>query len=126
MILIPTIRHKRLNFVMFLSVIRPLDFSPHIQIPGSATVTLSSLAGGAMLLANLLPPARCPLASPLRCQAPAHHHQPAVSRGLLLRGAGGRGEVGDEGVAPGGLPEELVGHQPRPQNLAATICTVQS
>ncbi|VAH38793.1 unnamed protein product [Triticum turgidum subsp. durum] len=71
---------------MCLSVIRPLDFSPHIQIPGSATVTLSP--GGAMLLANLLPPARCPLASPLRCQAPAHHHQPAVSRGLLLRGAG--------------------------------------
>lgn len=45
---------------------------------------------------------------------------------LLLRGAGGRREVGDEGVAPGGLPEELVGHQPRPQNLSATICTEQS
>jgi hypothetical protein len=35
----------------------------------------------------------------------------------LLRGAGDRGEVGDEGVAAGGLPEELVGHQPRPKDL---------
>jgi hypothetical protein len=30
---------------------------------------------------------------------------------------GGR-EIGDEGVAARGLPEELVGHQPRPENLA--------
>jgi hypothetical protein len=35
----------------------------------------------------------------------------------LLRGAGGPREVGDEGVAAGGLPEKLVGHQPRPKNL---------
>jgi hypothetical protein len=30
---------------------------------------------------------------------------------------GDDGEVGDEGVAAGCLPEELVGHQPGPENL---------
>ena len=35
----------------------------------------------------------------------------------------GEREVSDEGVAAGGLPEELVGHQPGPENLVASMCT---
>jgi len=38
---------------------------------------------------------------------------------------GGR-EVGDEGVAARGLPEELVGHQPRPENLAISCMCAHS
>lgn len=67
-----------------------------------------------------------PLLRPRALHAPLRVGVGAAPVELLLRGAGDRREVGDEGVAPGGLPEELVGHQPRPENLAATICTEQS
>jgi hypothetical protein len=43
---------------------------------------------------------------------------PVVEGGVVI----GDREVGDEGVAAGGLPEELVGHKPGPEDLAASMC----